>query len=112
MAKGKTGQQAFDLCKSLMKNHWIRVRPKSNSSNQVIVLDVSDHNLQNPGTAVPGEGAEVEGEGQAVGNSAVTQVDGIDVHFAVPIPSWGDLTQAGIRFMFLRRSEQQQAALS
>ena len=107
MAKGKTGQQAFDLCKSLMKNHWIRVRPKSNSSNQVIVLDVSDHNLQNPGTAVPGEGAEVEGEGQAVGNSAVTQVDGIDVHFAVPIPSWGDLTQAGIRFMFLRCSEQQ-----
>ena len=45
MEKGKTGQQAFDLCKSLMKNHWIRVRPKSDSSKQVIVLDVSDHNL-------------------------------------------------------------------
>ena len=45
MEKGKTGQQAFDLCKSLMKNHWIRVRPKSDPSKQVIVLDVSDHNL-------------------------------------------------------------------
>lgn len=45
MEKGKTGQQAFDLCKSLMKNHWIRVRPKSDSEKRVIVLDVSDHNL-------------------------------------------------------------------
>jgi hypothetical protein len=43
--KGKTGQQAYDLCKSLMKNHWIRARPKSNTDKQVIVLDVSDANL-------------------------------------------------------------------
>jgi Papain-like cysteine protease AvrRpt2/N-acetylmuramoyl-L-alanine amidase len=46
MEKGKTGQQGYDLCKSLMKNHWIRVRPQSDSKNkQVIVLDVSDQNL-------------------------------------------------------------------
>lgn len=49
----------------------------------------------------------IGGEGQAVVNPAATQVDGIDVHFPVPIPSWNNLDQAGIRFIFHRCSEQQ-----
>ena len=97
MAKGKTGQQAFDLCKSLMKNHWIRVRPKSDSSNQVIVLDVSDRNLQNPGTAVPGEEAEVEAE--AVGEMhelpGVTEDEAGD-ELTARTASAPDLAEAGL----------------
>ena len=50
----------------------------------------------------------IGGEGQAVVNPAVTKVDGIDVHFPVPIPSWSNLNQAGIRFILHRCSEQQE----
>lgn len=45
LEKGKDKNKAFDLCKSLMKQHWFRVTPKSDSGKRVIILDVREINL-------------------------------------------------------------------
>lgn len=45
LEKGKDKNKAFDLCKSLMKQHWFRVTPKSDSRKRIIILDVREMNL-------------------------------------------------------------------
>ncbi len=45
MEKGKDDNKSFELCKTLMKQHWFRVTPKSDSDKRIVLLDVDDTNL-------------------------------------------------------------------
>lgn len=42
LEKGKTKNKAYDLCKSLIKDHAIKTKLKSNDSKQIMLLNVKD----------------------------------------------------------------------
>lgn len=45
LEKGKTKDKAYALSKTLMKDHWFRVIPNSDSDKRVMILNVKDANL-------------------------------------------------------------------
>ena len=46
LKKAKSRDKAYDLCKTLMKQHFIKATLRSDPKKQIVLLDVSDENLK------------------------------------------------------------------